>query len=342
MTAQAALLARLGLALLGPAFLGPGVAWAQLTVVSYDGISEVPLAPVFNYGPTASGDTRDVRFRARNSGSAAVAVTTLNVSGAGFAFVNPPGIPYIIAPGNFVEFPVRFTAGIPGPYSANLQVNGFSAELLATAAAAPSLTIVSGCTGPDPVTHTIDFSSVQLGSNVLCTFLLQNGSTQPLTVNVLAVSGGGFQGPSNVQTPLAIAPGEPASFTIRFTPAAAASYSGTLVIDTRLFVLSGRGFNGPLPRPILVFDSPGAGSAEQHIVTMRLATPSPVTTSGSLNLAFTPASPLITDDKAVMFVSTETRTLPFAIKQGDSQMTINGQASAVFQTGTSAGVLTFT
>src|SRR5262245_26826486 len=100
----------------------PFTASAQLTLLVYDGATELPVASIFDYGEVAAGAAKDVRFRARNTGKPAVTLTTLSIAGAGFSLVNPPPTPYTTAPGNFVEFPVRFTPGAPASYSANLQV----------------------------------------------------------------------------------------------------------------------------------------------------------------------------------------------------------------------------
>jgi hypothetical protein len=161
-------------------------------------------------------------------------------------------------------------------------------------------------------------------------------------VTTISVTGSAFKGPQNIRTPLALGAGQSATFFISFAPADAVAYSGTLAIDTRVFSLAGRGFVAPLPKPILGFDSAAIGSAQQHTLTMTLPTASPVTVSGSVNLSFTSATPMIKDDPAVIFVSTGTRTLPFFVKEGDTQVVLNGQPGAVFQTGTTAGTITFT
>ena len=50
----------------------------------------------------------------------------------------------------------------------------------------------------------------------------------------------------------------------------------------------------------------------------------------------------MTDDPAVVFLATGTRSLPFSVIQGSTQISIGGQSSAIFQTGTSAGRIRFT
>jgi len=83
-------------------------------------------------------------------------------------------------------------------------------------------------------------------------------------------------------------------------------------------------------------------SAQQRRLTMRLPAAAPATASGFVNLAFTPDTTLVTDDPAVVFLATGTRTLPFSVTQGSTQVSISGQASAMFQTGTSSGRIRFT
>jgi hypothetical protein len=75
---------------------------------------------------------------------------------------------------------------------------------------------------------------------------------------------------------------------------------------------------------------------------MRLPTAAPAAASGFVNLAFVPDTTLVPDDPAVVFLATGNRTLPFSVASGSTQISINGQTSAMFQTGTSAGKIRFT
>jgi hypothetical protein len=125
-------------------------------------------------------------------------------------------------------------------------------------------------------------------------------------------------------------------------PNAAGSYSGSLAIETRTYVLSGSAFATPLPTPLLEFDSGVVQSAQQRRLTMRLPAAAPATASGFVNLAFLPDTTVVTDDPAVVFLATGTRSLPFSVTQGSTLVSIGGQPSAVFQTGTSSGRIRFT
>jgi hypothetical protein len=119
----------------------------------------------------------------------------------------------------------------------------------------------------------------------------------------------------------------------------------------QLFLLPGSLAPKTLPTPVVspavpipILDSGPApfASAQQRTLTMTLPSPSPVTTTGLVRLTFDPDTTLIADDPFVTFVNPATRVLPFAVTQGGTQVTINGRASAVFQTGATSGRLLFT
>lgn len=322
--------ARLALVLLLPV-----TASAQLTLVTFDGTSESVAGAVYDFGKVAAGDVKDVRFRARNTGGAAVNLTTLSVSGAGFVKVGAPALPVTIAGGAFLEFVARFSAALPATYSANVQVNNIGVILLATSVPAPTLTVSPNCTGPDP----IDFGRIQRGLQVSCDFSLRNATAQPMAVSTLTISGAAFRG--SVSTPFTIPGGGTVTFTVNFAPPAATIYAGILTVDTHTFRLTGSGFDPALPKPSLEFDSAAMLSGQQRTLTLRLPAASPVTASGLVSLTFTPAIKTIADDPAILFVASGSRKVSFAVNQGDTRISLGGQAGAVFQTGTTSGIITF-
>jgi hypothetical protein len=314
----------------------------QLTLFTVSGTTETPAGATYNMGQIAAGSSITARVRARNPGNAAIPITSLAISGFEFSITSPLTPPPNVPPGSFLDIYIQFSGGPPASYSANFQVDGIAILLQVTAVAASTVSVLSGCTGPDPSTGIIGFGTVQTLQVQACVISLQNLSSQSLSVATVAVSGTGFQIVPSVQTPLTLAPGKASSFTIDFSPTASAVYSGLLTVDTQTFPLTGAGLTPALPTPILAFDSGVPTSAQQVNLTMSLPAPSPTAASGSVNLAFQPDSPLITDDPAVSFLATGARSVPFSINPGDTQILLGGLAGAVFQTGTSSGRITFT
>ena len=325
----------------------PVAAHAQLTLVTPDGTTSSPVGSTYAFGTVDSGDSKDVVFRLVNNATSPVVVQAPAVKGVGFSVTAINGsTPYTIPPApsplNFLAFTVRFTAALPASYSANLQIASISVLLLAAVVPAPTLTIFPPCTG-DASTGTITFGSLQNALPHLCNVSLQNANSQPLVISNIGVTGV-FQG-SNIQTtPVTLAPGQATTFAIQVNPrCGTTAMQGTLLVNTHSYPITGSGFDPPLPKPSLTFDAQNFSSAEQHNLTMTLPTPAPCSVNGYLNLAFTAnANGAATDDSAIVFLSGSTRKLPVAVTANSTQVSINGQSSAAFQTGTTAGKITFT
>jgi hypothetical protein len=326
-------------------FLLPLAARAQFALYTLNGTTEIPLGAALDLGKVAAGDTLGVRVRVRNTGAGRVNITRFSANGAGFS-MDAPSVPFPMAPGSAQDVLLSFNASMVATYSANLQVtsdvNNISVIVIAAVVAGPVLTIFPVCTGSDGPPLSIDFGSVQAGQLRLCNFYLQNPGAQDMTIATFQVTGSGFQMSTGPSAPFKIAAGATIAFVITFTPNAAGFYAGTLAIETRTYALKGAAFNTPLPTPILEFDSGSIQSAQQRSLTMRLPTAAPAAASGFVNLAFLPDTTVVPDDPAILFLATGTRVLPFSISQGSTQISINGQTSAMFQTGTSSGRIRFT
>jgi hypothetical protein len=324
----------------------PALLQAQMVLYSLDGITPTPLAAVYGYGQVAAGDTKIVRFRAQNTGTASITITLLKVinnTGAGFSIVNSSSTPFVIAPGNLMDFFAGFSATDITSYSATLEVGTASqtltAILLATVVPAPVLSVAAPCTGPD-ANATISFGRIVQGTQESCTLSILNPFPQALTVSPLTLSGGAFT--TAAGNAVTIAAGQSSSFTILFAPPTATADTATLVVGTRTYTLSGTGFSSPLPSLLWSFDTNAISSGEQHTLSVQLSAPAPVSAAGTLTLAFAPATTVVTDDTAVQFVATSKRVASFTVAAGATVLTINAQPSIVFSTGTTTGTLSFT
>lgn len=331
--------------MLGLLALAPALLQAQIVLYSLDGITPSPLGAVYGYGQVAAGDSKIVRFRALNTGTASITITLLKVinnTGAGFSIVNSSSTPFVVAPGNAMDFFAGFSATDITSYSATLQVGTVSqtvtAILLATVVPAPTLSAAVPCTGPD-ANGSISFGRIPQGTQESCTLSILNPFPQALTVSPLTVGGAAFS--TNVGSAITIAAGQSSSFTILFSPVNATAYSGTLTVGPRTYKLSGTGFSSPLPSLVWSFDSTAISSGEQHTLSVQLSAPAPVAAAGTLTLAFTPSTNVVTDDATVQFVATSKRVASFQVAAGATALTINARPNIVFSTGTTAGTLAF-
>ncbi len=322
------------------ALFAPASMNAQVVLSTVSGSTETPITGgSFNFGTIAPLTTEDVTFRARGTGSAAVTITELALSGIGFEIVNTSTLPVTIAAGNSFDFFVRFTGGPVGSFSANLQVNTVVVALQGSVAQTSTLTVATPCTGPD-AQNNISFGRIPQTTQTSCVFTLSNPYTQALTISPITLTGAAFQTVQGASA--AIPAGQAVTFTVTFMAATASTFTATLVVGVQTYFLSGTGYLNPLPAPILTFDVPTLHSNEQHTLTAALSAPAPAAANGSITLGFTSSVGSVTNDTGVDFVATGNRSVSFSVAAGATTMLLNNQTGVIFSTGTTAGTITFT
>ncbi len=325
------------------AALVPLSALAQLQVFLFDGTNETAVGTVVNVGAASPGDSVETRFKVRNIGTGAATLDTLSLAGTGFTFLNVPSLSYILAPNAEVEFDTVFNPTDVASYSAFLVVNTINIILEGTGTPSAVLTL-AGSNIPLAVGAIIDFGPVASGTTKLLTFELSNPSSGAVSVNALTVSGAGFKGPIPIAaTPISIAPGQIVTFQVEFLPTSGQASEGTLAVDQRTFVLTGQGLSPPLPTASIVFGSSVGQSAQQNNVSIPLAAASKVTGTGTLSMTFQSSVKGISDDPAIQFLSGPLRQATVSIAVGDTTAKFVGnQDELAFQTGATAGTITFT
>jgi hypothetical protein len=83
-------------------------------------------------------------------------------------------------------------------------------------------------------------------------------------------------------------------------------------------------------------------SQQKVNLTVQFATPATVQAIGTLTMQFAPSISNVTTDPAIVFAATNGRQLQLNVAAGAQTATYQGQSNIAFQTGTTAGVLTFT
>ena len=327
--------------LLWALMLLPLPAMAQIQVFMFNGTTETSVGSLFNVGSAATGSTLETRFRVRNQGAGPATFQNLSLAGTGFQLVSAsvPTLPYIIAPGNFAEFRVDFMPTSIATYSAFMAVNTTNVTLQGNGVAGAS---IAGTQGPLVTGAAIDFGSVTVGSSKVQSVTLSNPNSTPVTVQNITVTGTGFSGPIGVTLPLQIASGQTISFQVQFQPVTGQAVQGTLTIDGQIFNLKGLGLIPPLPSASIQLASSAGGSAQQNSVSIPLASSSQATGSGTLAMQFQPSVAGVKDDPTVQFLSGPKRVATVTVAAGDSAGKFNGQPSIAFQTGATAGTITFT
>lgn len=325
--------------------LASGVAPAQLQLFHIDAPgSEQPVGEVFDVGSVASGDILDTKFRIRNTGDAAATLVRLRVLGDRFWLEGHPTLPLAIKPGQNVDFRVRFhplTFGLS--YSAALRINDTTTMLIGSSP--PSMAISVEENGEFRLLssgETILFGNVERGSSVARRFRLDNPTEVAVTVSSLMITGDQFQAEGLPTTPLSLEPGESAYFVVTYQPETTGLHFGALAMDLRNFALEGVSLEPPYPSPEIVLATQTLASGQQSSVSVRLASPAWASGTGELRMKFRPAIQGAADDPAILFVTTGARAIPLMVQEGETDTQLGGKAEAVFQTGTTAGTITFT
>ena len=318
----------------------PAAVSAQLQLFTYDGATEKPVAAIADLGTVPTGDSMTVRLRARNTGTTSIALQTVALAGQGFTVTSAPSLPFIIAPANFAEVRVQFSAAGTGSYSANLTINSIQTLLRAAVVAGATISLVNNTVGSVLTSGaTLDFGRVQKGQSAAQQIRVANGNSTKVVVQSCAITATAFHA-TPLQCPLNLAPGDAVTVTVSFDPTAAGSQSGTLTFDSRTFNLVGVGFDPPLPRASVAFSAPLTSGTQQQL-SVQLASVAQSSGTGTVTLTFQPAVAGVADDPSVRFTSSGARKLSFQLKEGDQAASFPAGVSTVFQTGTTAGTIAF-
>lgn len=252
-------------------------AQAQIQLTLVNGIQQTPLS---SGGATSLGQVLPLApftfvVQARNLGSSAVPCSAA-VSGTGFSLNSPCGVAQsTVAAGAAVNIGVTFSANAPGSYSTPFQFDTAPPVFFLVTVVPLALTTATPCSGPlaEPGANlAIAFGSISQGQTEVCPLTLTNTGQQPLVVT-LGLSGEGFVPSFSSGSQVTLAAGASSTFTVTFAPSDAASYSGTLVVDSQSFTLTGSASNPLLPTPILQLDTKTPQSGQQLTLTVALPAP---------------------------------------------------------------------
>ena len=223
---------------------------------------------------------------------------------------------------------VAFRANDTGGYSASLNSEGIAVLLIATVA--PRLTYRVEPSQGTIFPGTLDFGSVVGSESAERRIVILNETSLVLTIPAISVQGTDFTLRGMPLSGQALAPRQGGEFSIVFAPQGLGARQGSLTLGDRSYALLGIGIGPPLPKPRVSLDLKQAASAQQGSLIVRFDAPAQTNGTGSAILEFRGAG-----DSAIAFAAGG-RSVTFPIAQGDTQ------AVLPFQTGTTAGVLTFT
>jgi hypothetical protein len=328
----------------------PLAAMAQLELTLYDSASntETPIGSSYDIGDAAVCETLSTpEIRLRNIGQDIVQVNTVEPQSGAISVTGAPLPPFPLGSGALQAMGISFTPTAVAPYLATLNIQGtdtvtstvytLNVALTAQGVTAPTLSDSTGhqyCPGPnDP----IDIGRTQVGTTLQMSLTLNNVTQTTASVSLagadFALVGGAFT----------VQPGASQTFQIGFTPSVANRETAVLSVNDLSWNLYGDGFVQPvLLQPSLVIAGNDTASSSQATVSIPLAAAATAAVTGQLSLAFQPAGNL-PDDPNIVFTANSSRSIAVQVNPGDTaaQFTAGDPNACTFQTGTTAGTITF-
>jgi hypothetical protein len=348
-----------------------GTATDPQLVLSYKNSSgnAVMLQPAsstpFDFGSVSTSSSVTVTFILANQTANAIASPTIKLQTTQFfssAFrLDTSSLPASIVGNSFATFTVTFAPGqlgVTDPSTALLVgalaypmkgtgviVADIDAMQISYTDVTPGSSSFGVRTNPQAATA-IQFDQLVAGgaTSSIFNFVVTNPSTSfnAVAVSLLRVSGAGFGMSGAPASPISIAPGASITFTLTFAAAASGTYTGSLSIGTRQFALQGQTIISPFPTFSFQLSAQPLTSQQQATLTIQFASPSAFAGTGTLTMTFVPSVNGVTNDTAVAFLATNSRQLQVNLAAGAQTATYKGQSAIAFQTGTTAGKLTFT
>lgn len=317
-------------------------------VLSYT-LESSPISPgaTIALGLVDVGQSATRSLVIHNTGTAPGLVTSVTVSGTGFALVQALAFPQNLEAGSSLAIPLSFTPASASPATGAVVINNSDVFALTGSGRGAQLSFsytTAGTALPLTPGGTISFSPVQVTSAAQVNFTIRNNGTAAGVISNIAAAGAGFSVTNLPALPLSLAPDAQVTVAIRFEPVTSGFISSTLAVDGTTFLLNGSATAPPaLPGYTISGVSGNTAPLTQPAVTLRLAAGYPVALVGTLTLSGVNALPA---DPAVQFASGG-RTVNFRIPANSTDAIFltgpGGQSLGTqigLQTGTVAGSFT--
>ncbi|HTQ56851.1 MAG TPA: hypothetical protein VMI94_20430 [Bryobacteraceae bacterium] len=251
-------------------------------------------------------------------------------------------LPAVIPPGG-LNFTVRFQPNQIADFSATLAVGDASSVVYLLGNATAGFTVVAA-NQTVPAGSPVAFGDVQVGASQSVLVTLANQTGNSLTVGPLTIEGSAFQISGSSPAGATVPAGSSANLQLVFTPTVAGPQQGTLTVGVYPIPLTGTGLAPPppaYPKPSIQVTLATAASAQQGSISVSLASASAASGAGTVTLAFQSAVAGVSDDPMIAFTD-GARSAAFTVAAGSAQGQFANGPSISFDTGTTAGTLTFT
>lgn len=214
-----------------------GATSGSLTVTNSEGVNAVAaisgtgvqaglsVSPAnLSFGSVGTGKSASQMIQLKNSGLANLTITQATASGTGFS-VSGITLPLTLTPGQSASFSAQYAPQTVGNATGSILI-------VSNAPNSPASIALSGSgvqAGLSVTPGSLSFGSVGTGKSATQTIQLTNSGSASLTVSQVAATGTGFS-VGGITLPLAIAPGQSASFSAQYAPQAVGNATGSVSI----------------------------------------------------------------------------------------------------------------
>jgi Abnormal spindle-like microcephaly-assoc'd, ASPM-SPD-2-Hydin len=193
--------------------------------VSQGALSANPTSLAF--GSVQVGSGTNLSETLTNSGGSSLTISAATASGTGFS-LSGISLPLTLTAGQSTSFTVRFAPTTSGAASGNINITSNGTN--------PNLSISlsgSGAALGDLIANptSLAFGSVQDGGTASLSETLTNSGGSSLTISAASATGAGFS-LSGLTLPLTLAAGQSTSFSVKFSPTASGSATGSVTITS--------------------------------------------------------------------------------------------------------------
>lgn len=193
--------------------------------------------PTIDFGDVLVGGSSDLITILKNGGADTVTISKVAVSGTGFT-VDAPSVPFTLKAGQTANLSTKFSPQSDGSMNGSLSVTGLTSQATSGGSDTEVATVtlqgsgVSQTLAASPAS--VSFGEVAVGSNSTQQVELSlslpstaGTSSTPIDVSSATISGKGFSFASSF-LPATLTGNQVVTYSIRFTPPAAGSFSGSI------------------------------------------------------------------------------------------------------------------
>jgi hypothetical protein len=331
-------------------------------LLTYDkGQGPTPLQPNaesrLDFGSVSTSGSSSITFTLTNETAQPIATPTVSLNSAVFfssAFsLDTSALPAILPANGTGTFKITFSPGQTETTTAVLAVGTNTYGIQGTGVALTDIDALQIYYVDSKDVRTLPQAATPIsfgqlvpgtsGGNAL-KFTVTNPATSfnAVTISTLKTSGAAYSLSGAPALPATIQPNAAITFTVTFNASTSGTFTGSLTIGTRVFSLTGLAVVSPVPSISMQVSKSPLTSAQQVDLTIQASSAATQDAIGELEMTFAPSVANVNDDPAIAFLATtSSRKMQVTLAKGTQSATYEGQSALTFQTGTTAGTITF-